>query len=302
MYHQFTNDYSEIAHEKILKAILKERKEQYVGYGLDKHSKNAAKLILKRFAIKNGDVFFLSGGTQSNMAVISFLLKPYEAVLSCNTGHINVHETGSVEGSGHKIVLCQNKDGKITPEDIEKAVFIHNNEHMVKIKMVYISNSTETGTIYSLDELTKIKDTCNKLGLLLFIDGARLAIALTSLANDVSCKDIGKIADIFYVGGTKNGLLSGEAIVFKNKKMSEDFRYHIKNKGAMLAKGFVLGIQFERAFKDNLYFEIAKNANEMAMFIKYERLLSINKSSPSTKRTYSPVATSKPLLRAIDRP
>ena len=268
MSYKFTNDYSEIAHKEIIKAINKALKEQNIGYGLDKHSNNAKKLILKKFGIKKGDVFFLSSGTQTNMTIISFLLKPYEAVLSCNTGHINVHETGAVEGSGHKVVTCINQDGKITPKNIKEAVFVHNNEHMVKIKIVYISNSTETGTIYTKQELLDIRKVCDELGLYLFLDGARLGVALTSYANDVDTQTIGNVCDVFYVGGTKNGLMFGEAIVFKNKDLAEYFRYHIKNKGAMLAKGFVLGIQFERAFKDNFYFDIAKNANEMALYIK----------------------------------
>ena len=281
MNYQFRNDYSELASAEILKALNKARKEQNVGYGLDVHSKKAAKLIAKRFAIKNPDVFFVSSGTQANLLVISFLLKDYEAVIACNTGHINVHETGAIENTGHKVLTVLNQNGKMLPEDIERIVLSHVDEHMVKPKMVYLSNSTETGTIYGKDELIKIKEMCDKYGLYLFIDGARMASALTSKYNDVTPEFLKDVCDVFYLGGTKNGLLFGEAIVFVNNKLANEFRYHLKNKGAMLAKTFVVSIMFERAFKDNLYFDLAKNANEMASFI-YDNLKdSINFLSPA---------------------
>lgn len=263
----FRNDYSEAVAPEILQALSEISTEQNVGYGLDEHSKNAEKLILKRFGLKDGKVFFLSGGTQTNMVVISFILRDYESVIACDTGHINVHETGAVEGSGHKILTAFNEDGKLLAKDVEKVLALHRDEHMVKPKMVYISDSTETGTVYSLSELKAIRKVCDKNGLLLFIDGARLGVALTS-NTDVDTKALAKIADIFYVGGTKNGLLSGEAVVIKDSKLAEDFRYQIKNRGAMLAKGFVLGVQFERAFADDLYFRLAKNSNEKAEIIR----------------------------------
>lgn len=263
----FRNDYSEAVAPEILKAIADISTEQNVGYGLDEHSKNAEKLILKRFGLKSGKVFFLSGGTQTNMVVISFLLKDYESVIACDTGHINVHETGAVECSGHKILTAQNTDGKLLAKDIERILFLHKDEHMVKPAMVYISNSTETGTVYTLSELTAIRKVCDKHGLILFIDGARLGVALTS-NSDVDAKTFAKVADIFYVGGTKNGLLSGEAVVIKDNKLAENFRYQIKARGAMLAKGFVLGAQFERAFTDDLYFKLAKNSNDTADIIR----------------------------------
>ncbi len=263
----FRNDYSEAVAPEILKAIGEIANEQSVGYGLDEHSKNAEKLILKRFGLKDGKVFFLSGGTQANMVVISYILRDYESVIACDTGHINVHETGAVEGSGHKILTSFNADGKLKAEDIENILSLHRDEHMVMPKMVYISDSTETGTVYTLSELKAIRKVCDKNKLLLFIDGARLGVALTSGA-DVDAKDIAKYSDIFYVGGTKNGLLSGEAVVIKDTHLAENFRYQIKNRGAMLAKGFVLGVQFERAFTDDLYFKLAKNSNEKANIIR----------------------------------
>lgn len=270
MKHSFTNDYSEVAHSKIMEALVTYSLEQHAGYGLDLHSENAKKLIKEKFCLSNADIHFISGGTQANMLVISYILRPYEGVVCVDTGHINVHETAAVEGSGHKIFTMPGKDGKLYPQDIEKCMEINNTEHMVKIKMAYISNSTEIGTIYTKKELEDLSKTCKKYGLYLFMDGARLSSALTSSQNDVACEDIKNYVDVFYIGGTKIGLMSGEAIVIINDNIKEDFRYHIKNKGAMLAKGFVLGIQFEAAFKDNLYFEMGKHENFLAQYLQDE--------------------------------
>ncbi|MBR1582096.1 MAG: aminotransferase class I/II-fold pyridoxal phosphate-dependent enzyme [Bacilli bacterium] len=275
MKYQFRNDYSVLGHEKVLKALYDHRNEQNVGYGLDNHSFEAAKLIKVKFDCNDADVHFLAGGTQTNMVFISSALRPYEAVIACKTGHINVHETGSVEGSGHKIFIVEGRNGKIYPEEIEKAINYNCDEHMVKIKMVYISNSTEIGTIYKAQELKDLRKICDKYGLYLFIDGARLGSALTAKDNDVTPELIGEVADAFYVGGTKNGLLYGEALVIVNKDLQKDFRYHLKNKGAMLSKGFSLGIQFETIMKDGLYFDLAKHANEVA-YLLAEGLIKLN--------------------------
>lgn len=264
----FKNDYSECAHEEILKAIIDIKNEQNIGYVLDKHSKAAEKSILKTFGCDDGEVFFLTGGTQANMIVLSYLLKPFEAVICCDTGHINVHETGAVEGSGHKIIVCENENGKLLPERVRAVYKKYTDEHMVSPKAIYISDSTEVGTIYTKKELIELKKVCDDLDLYFFIDGARLAVALTCKENDVEPSYLGKICDVFYVGGTKNGFLSGEAVVFTNKNLCKDFRYHIKNRGGMLAKGFVVGAQFERAFKDNLYFDISLTANKTAEYIR----------------------------------
>lgn len=266
----FKNDYGVMAHRKVIEALLKCEDEVNIPYGNDIHSKNAEILIKQTFKMEDAKVFFLSGGTQANATVISYLLKPYEAVISCDTGHINVHETGAVEANGTKIITVNNVDGKLTVENIKKAIKLHTDEHMVKPKMIYISNSTEIGTIYSKKELYDLRKVCDEYNLYLFLDGARLASALTCKENDVEYEDLAKTCDVFYIGGTKNGLLSGEAVVLVNKNIQDDFRYHIKNKGAMLAKGFVLGIQFEEIFKDNLYFDLASKANEMASYIKEE--------------------------------
>ncbi|MCQ2816938.1 MAG: aminotransferase class I/II-fold pyridoxal phosphate-dependent enzyme [archaeon] len=271
MYPQFTNDYSEIGHEKILSAILKYSSEQNPGYGLDKHTMNAKEKIKEVFKLdSNADIHFVPAGTQTNMSIISYFLRPYEAVLTIDTGHINVHETGAIEASGHKVYTCKNTNGKILPKDIEEAMAYHVDFHMVRIKMVYITNSTETGTIYSKKELMELRTACDKFNLFLFIDGARLGSALTSKGNDVERDFLGKIADVFYIGGTKNGLLFGEAVVIRNKSLSEYFRFHLKSRGALLAKGFLMGIQFEELFTNDLYFELAKNSNEMAEYIKEE--------------------------------
>ena len=265
----FRNDYSEICAPEVLQAIADCGLEQNIGYGLDRHSESAANKILEKFGLTGkASVHFLAGGTQTNAVVISYFLRPYEAVIACNTGHINVHETGAVEGCGHKVLTVDNADGKIRPEDIEKIVLRHVDEHMVKPRMVYISDSTETGTVYTKGELSAIRAVCDKCGLLLFIDGARLGVALTLRESDVTCETIGAVADVFYVGGTKNGALFGEAVVIKNGIGAEDFRYHIKNRGAMLAKGFVCGLQFERLFTNDLYFELAKNSNQTADLIR----------------------------------
>ena len=264
----FKNDYGVMAHRRVIEALLKCENEVNIPYGNDIHSANAEKIIKDIFKAPEAKVHFLSGGTQANATVISYILRPYEAVISCDSGHINVHETGAVEGTGIKIITVNNVNGKLTKENVIKALKLHTDEHMVKPKMLYISNSTECGSIYTKQELYDLRAVCDEYNLYLFLDGARLASALTSEANDVEYEDLAKTCDVFYVGGTKNGLLSGEAVVIVNKSLQENFRYHIKNKGAMLAKGFVLGIQFEEIFKDGLYFKLADYANKMARYIK----------------------------------
>lgn len=271
----FRSDYQELAHPRIIKALEKYSLEQNVPYGLDYHSSNAAELIKNIFNAKEAAVHFLAGGTQTNMVLISSCLKHYEGVIACKSGHINVHETAAVEGAGYKIITYEGKNGKLHKEDVLKALKDNVDVHMVKPRMVYISNSTECGTIYSKQELLDLHEVCKKNDLYLFIDGARIGSALTCKENDVDPSLLGEVADAFYVGGTKNGLLYGEALVIVNKELQKDFYYHVKNKGAMLAKGYSLGIQFEEAFKDGLYFELAKHANDIADYIK-EALIELN--------------------------
>ncbi|BDH62386.1 amino acid lyase [Lysinibacillus sp. PLM2] len=268
MKYSFRNDYSELCHPEILEALLKASKEQNSGYGLDVHTENAKNLIKGKLETENCDIHFVTGGTQANLSVISFILRPYEAVLACSTGHINVHETGAIEATGHKVYTSEGVDGKLTPEDIEKALKIHADEHMVKIGMVYISQSTEIGTVYSYSELKALYDCCQQHQLYLFIDGARLSSGLA--ASDVKFNMFKNLCDVMYIGGTKIGLMSGEGIVIFNDELKPYFRYHIKNKGALLAKGYSIGIQFERAFQDDLYFKMGQHENALASLLTEE--------------------------------
>lgn len=264
MIYRFTNDYSEGAHINILNALLKTNLNQEIGYGNDSFCEKAKKLIKEKIKNENADIHFVSGGTQANLIIISSVLRPHEAIIAASTGHINVHETGAIESTGHKICTVETKDGKLTVKDIQSVLKIHEDEHMVKPKMVFISNSTELGTIYKKEELKAISKFCKENNLYLHLDGARLGSALMSRDNDLTLDELSSLVDIFYIGGTKNGALLGEAIVINNDKLKEDFRYHIKQKGAMLAKGRLLGIQFVELFKNNLYFDLANHANKMA--------------------------------------
>lgn len=266
--YSFENDYSEGACPKVLEALCKTNMLQTPGYGVDKYCKKAENLIKEKLGNEDVDIHFITGGTPCNVIAIS-LLKSYEAVISVESGHINVHETGAVEAIGHKIITVKGRNGKITPKEIRDVVNSHSDEHMVKPKMVYISNSTELGTIYYRDELKEIYNTCAELGLYLYLDGARLGNALTALGNDLTLKDICRFSDMFYIGGTKNGALLGEAMVIKNPELKPNFRYAIKQHNAMLAKGRILGVQFVALFDDDTYFENAKNANIMAQAMRY---------------------------------
>ncbi len=242
--------------------------EGQIAYGLDAHSAAAAKLILEAFSCPRAAVHFLSGGTQANLVFLSGVLKPYQGVIACSSGHINVHESAAIEGSGHKIFALPGKDGKLSGDDLRKALALNPDEHTVSLGAVYISDSTETGTIYGKAELLDLRQACDEFGLLLFIDGARLGSALTSGENDVEPALIAEVADGFTIGGTKNGLMLGEALVITNPSLQKGFRNHIKNKGAMLAKGYLVGAQFEEAFKDGLYFDLARKTNAMADALK----------------------------------
>lgn len=261
----FRNDYSEIAHPRIIEKLLECATQQNDGYGLDLHSRSAADSI-RRLLGRDADIHFIPGGTQTNLLTIAACLRPFECVLTCDTGHINVHETGAIEGTGHKVVTVPHVNGKLTPDGIRSMVRVHTDEHMVKPRMVYLSDSTELGTLYTKAELTAIRAVCDELGLLLFLDGARLGSALCSAQNDLTLIDLATLCDVFYVGGTKNGAMFGEALVILHDGLKTDFRYMIKNRGAMLAKGFVTGIQFEVLFEGDtpLYFELAAHANRQA--------------------------------------
>ncbi|KGR74390.1 threonine aldolase family protein [Ureibacillus sinduriensis] len=288
MKHSFKNDYSELCHPQLLAALQKASNEQNAGYGLDKHSDSAKKLIKEKLESGDCDIHFVTGGTQANASVISHILRPYEAVLSCSTGHINVHETGAIEATGHKVYTVPGVDGKLTPKDIESALKYHQDEHMVKIGMVYISQSTEIGTVYSEAELKTLYDFCKENDLYFYIDGARLSSGLA--ASDVEFNRLKDLCDVMYIGGTKIGMLSGEAIVIFHNQLKPFFRYHIKNKGAMLAKGYVVGIQFEAAFENDLYFKMGQHENELARYLSDElKKLSIPLLSESPTNQIFPI-------------
>ena len=264
----FKNDYSEGAHPRILKALMESNFEQTEGYGEDGYTIKAVELIKRRIGRDDVDIHLLSGGTQTNLIAISAFLRPYEAAIAANTGHIVVHETGAIEATGHKIIAIEVEDGKLHAAQIKSVLDLHTDEHMVKPKLVYISNSTEIGTIYLKDELEEISRFCKENNLFLFMDGARLGSALCSEGNDLELSDLVTLVDAFYLGGTKNGALLGEALVICRNELKADFRFHMKQKGALLAKGRLLGLQFVELFRDNLYFDLAEHANRMAALLR----------------------------------
>lgn len=268
----FDNDYAEGAHEEILQRLQETNRQQAPGYGLDEYSERARDYIKKASNNKDIDVHFLSSGTQTNLIVIASSLRPYQGVITADTGHIYILETGAIEATGHKILPLPSKDGKITAKQIEEACIDYWNDegkvHRVEPGMVYLSNPTETGTLYSKAELEKIKKVCQQYHLKLFIDGARLGYGLVAETNDLSLSDLTKLCDVFYIGGTKIGALLGEAIIISNEEIKKGFRAMIKQRGGLLAKGRTLGIQFEVLFEDNLYFELSKHAVQQAMKIK----------------------------------
>ncbi|AWK49681.1 threonine aldolase [Clostridium beijerinckii] len=266
--YSFTNDYSEGAHSRILKVLVETNLEQTGGYSTDYHTEKAIDLLKKKMDCEDVDIHLLVGGTQVNLTAISAFLRPHQAVIGADTSHINCHETGAIEATGHKVITMKTDDGKLTADLVQKVVDSHTDEHMVQPKLVYISDSTEVGTLYTKSELEQLHKCCRKNNLLLYLDGARLGSALVSQENDLTLADIAKLVDAFYIGGTKNGALFGEALVICNNALKEDFRYFIKQKGGLLAKGRLLGIQFEELFKDDLYFEIARHANKMAILLK----------------------------------
>lgn len=265
--YSFKNDYSEGAHKRILEAMLKTNLKQEDGYGEDSYTKKAVELIKGKIGIEELEVHLLQGGTQTNLIAISSFLRPHEAAISASTGHVLTHETGAIEATGHKVLSIYSEDGKLSSQGIKEILEEHTDEHMVKPKLVYISNPTEIGTIYNKEELQRLSSFCKENNLILYMDGARLASALTSEENDIKLSDIGKLVDAFYIGGTKSGALLGEALVIVKDELKEDFRFFMKQKGALMAKGRVLGIQFLELFKDELYFELGKHSNEMAAIL-----------------------------------
>lgn len=268
----FNNDYSEGCHEKVLDALIRTNREQTMGYGEDEYCAAAAAKIKKLCGREDIAVHFLVGGTQANLTVIDAALRPHQGALCAVSGHINVHETGAVEATGHKVLSVPSADGKITALQVAQTVRAHREdssfEHMVQPKLVYISSPSELGTLYTLSELEALSDTCRALGLYLFLDGARLGYGMAARENDVTMADIARLCDVFYIGGTKVGALFGEAVVITNPALAEDFRYLIKQHGGMLAKGRLLGVQFDALMTDNLYFDIAGHAVALAQKLR----------------------------------
>ncbi len=269
---QFQCDYTEGAHPAILKRMVDTNFEQTAGYGEDIYCESAREKIRRLCGAPAADVHFLVGGTQANLTVISAVLRPHQGVIAAESGHINVHETGAVEATGHKVLALSSRDGKLTAKQVEGCISNHwedeNHEHMVQPGMVYISHSTENGTLYSRKELEALKEVCEKAGIPLFLDGARLGYGLASEASDLELSDIARLTDVFYIGGTKVGALFGEAVVITNPLLKKDFRYLIKQHGGMLAKGRLLGIQFDTLFTDELYFKISRHADDLALQLR----------------------------------
>lgn len=264
----FHNDYNEICHPIVFERMQNNMTQAMPGYGKDPCCERAAKRIQQLCGDETLSVHFLVGGTQTNLTVIAAALRPHQAVIGAKSAHIHVHETGAIEATGHKILALPSGDGKITSKQIEDLVISHitdsSFEHTAQPKMVYISNPSELGTIYSLAELEAISAVCKQYGLYLFVDGARLGYGLAADGNDVTLADLARLTDVFYIGGTKVGAMFGEAVVISNPIISEDFRYLIKQHGGMLAKGWLLGIQFEALLEDDLYLTISKHADVLS--------------------------------------
>lgn len=269
---RWNNDYNHGAHPEVLKAFQDTNDTSYGGYGLDEWCMAGAEEIKKYLGNVNADVHFMVGGTQVNYTVISAALRPYQGVVSADTGHIHVHETGAVEHIGHKIHALPSVDGKITAEQVRREAENYRTsgvqEHITDPRMVYISYPTEFGTLYTKEELIAISQVCRDYNLYLFVDGARMGYGLGSEVCDMTMAELAELVDIFYIGGTKCGAMLGEAVVIMREELKDHFRSYIKQNGAMLAKGWILGLQFYTLFKDGLYFKITKEADKYALRIK----------------------------------
>ena len=265
-------DYCKGALPEVLEALQTINDQAFCGYGCDEVCERAARAIRERAGVPSADVHFLVGGTQANFIVIESALRPWQSVICADSGHINVHETGAVEHAGHKCETAPAHDGKIDADQVRAIAANWAGstipEHITQPKMVYISMATETGSVYTLAELRAIRAVCDEFSLYLFIDGARLSYGLEAVGGDVTLEDIARIADVFYCGGTKCGALFGEAVVITNDELKPHFRANMKQNGAMLAKGWLLGAQFEALFADDLYFKVARRANEYAARVK----------------------------------
>lgn len=269
----FLSDYSQGAHPKVMEALVRTNAEHSDGYGADEHCRHAEALIKEMIGIQNCNVHMMVGGTPCNVTLIAASLRPYESVIALRTGHIYSHETGAVEGTGHRIVAVDGVNGKITPALIDKAYEEYQDEHTALPKMVYISQPTECGSIYSKAEIEAIRSKCLEKNMYLYVDGARLGAALTAEGNDLSVRDLAALCDAFYIGGTKNGALFGEALVICNPEINDHFRYMIKRQCSLLAKGRLIGVQFEALLEggeNSVFYQAAMHANKMAKRIREE--------------------------------
>ena len=268
----FNSDYLEGAHPSIMVKMAETNMVQTVGYGEDEYCEAAREKIKAACQAPEADVHFLVGGTQTNTTVIAAILRPWQGVISAVSGHINCHEAGAIESTGHKVITLPTDNGKITAQQVADYVEWHRNdestEHIVQPGMVYISHPTEAGTLYTKAELTELYDTCRRYGLPLYIDGARLGYGLAADESDMTLPEFARLCDVFYIGGTKVGALFGEAVVIMNESLKKDFRFIMKQRGGRLAKGRLLGIQFDALFTDDLYFKISRYAIEMAHQIR----------------------------------
>ena len=268
----FNSDYLEGAHPSIMVKMAETNMVQTVGYGEDEYCEAAREKIKAACQAPEADVHFLVGGTQTNTTVIAAILRPWQGVIAAVSGHINCHEAGAIESTGHKVITLPTGNGKITAQQVADYVEWHKNdestEHIVQPGMVYISHPTEAGTLYTKAELTELYDTCRRYGLPLYIDGARLGYGLAAEESDMTLPEFARLCDVFYIGGTKVGALFGEAVVIMNESIKKDFRFIMKQRGGRLAKGRLLGIQFDALFTDDLYFKISRHAIEMAHQIR----------------------------------
>ena len=268
----FENDYSEGAHEKVLARLVETNMEQLSGYGMDPYSESAKEKIRRACDCPEADIYFLAGGTQTNQCVISSVLNPYEGVIAAESGHIGTHEAGAIENSGHKVITLPQENGKLSAETLADYLSSfygdENHEHMVFPGMVYISHPTEYGTLYTKGELAELSDVCSEYGIPLYLDGARLGYGIAAKETDVTLPDVAEYCDVFYIGGTKVGALCGEAVVFTKENTPLHFVTRIKQRGALLAKGRLTGIQFDALFTEGLYFEISRNAIKTADRLK----------------------------------
>lgn len=262
--HRFENDYAELADHRIIEALGRFGAHQYAGYSQDKVSQKAVVVMRETIRRPNAGVHFVAGGTQANLVGLGWLLSSIGAVIAADTGHINVYEAGAVEATGHKVCAVPSSDGKLEPQSLHELMEVHQQEELVTPEVIFLSQSTELGNIYRKSEIERIREFCNHWNLLLYIDGARIGSAITSDVSDFGMADIGELADAFFIGGTKNGALFGEALVMVNPELDRGFRSAIRQRGALLAKGYAVGAQFHELFRDGLYFGLAEHANTMA--------------------------------------